>query len=97
MTPESQEPNGQVKPGLPVRYTPPSKYDLAQFGETVDVMTEEGKYDTYIQTSTIPDVSLWLKIGDFWAIVLEDKPQDREFMLTCLNIYLEKTKPVETI
>lgn len=87
------ETNGQVKAGLPVRYTPPSKYDLAEFGETVDVMTENGLYDTYIQTSTIADTSAWLKIGDFWAIVLEDKPQDKQFMKTCLTIYLEKTKP----
>jgi hypothetical protein len=93
----SQETNGQVKPGLPVRYTPPSKYDLAEFGETVDVMTEEGKYSTYIQLSTNAEVSCWLKIGDFWAIVLDDKPQDRGFMKTCLSLYLEKTKPVEGV
>jgi len=93
----SQEENGQVTTGLPVRYTPPSKYDLAMFGETVEVMAEGSKYDTYIQLSTNPEVSCWLKIGDFWAIVLEDKPQDREFMKTCLTIYLEKTKPIESV
>lgn len=74
-----------------VRYTIPTRYDIAPFGTMCVVIgeTEEQRF-YYIQLSTNELIAAWEPINDFLGYVFQDEITDQNFIDECLHIYKQK-------
>lgn len=71
-----------------VRYTPPTRYDMAPFGTicTVKGETELGD-QMYIQVHKEDSNANWIPMGIFLEAVFKNKLIDPQFIIDCLERY----------
>ena len=74
------------------RYTNPSKYDLAKYGQ---LCIHGDKY--FIQVSQNPDIACWLEIGVFLEKVFQNSILSNDFISECLSKYESKTINTEEV
>ena len=63
-----------------VRYTPPTRYDVAEYGTIRRVMESDKPLDLYVQISKDIESPIWNKMGDFLEKVFRVESQDEEFV-----------------
>lgn len=72
-----------------IRYSHPTKYDLAPYGTMWRAIGDEGRFELYIQVSDDQDNPTWVSIPAFFEKVFIDFTQDPKFMDECLILYKE--------
>lgn len=71
-----------------VRYTPPTRYDVAPYGAVCTVKGETELADQmYIQVNKDDSIANWIDIGTFLEIIFKDKMHDPVFVAQCLDRY----------
>lgn len=68
------------------RYTPPTKYDQAPFGDIVKFVQDGDDYELYIQLSQDKEVADWKKVRYLLEKVFEPFIVDKNFITECLKI-----------
>lgn len=68
------------------RYSNPTKYDLAKYGQ---ICKHGDKY--FIQVSKNPDIANWLTLGDFCQICFQKSILSDDFLNKCLSMYEDRT------
>lgn len=74
---------------LPVRYTMPSRLDLAPYGTIVKVIGDND-YELYVQLATEEGSANWKKVRNLLEFVFSDYLCSKDFMDACLDIYCQK-------
>lgn len=69
-----------------VRYSAPTRYDLAPRGTICKVMGDADVYSIYIQAGNNPETASWLPIGDLLEKTFASYIVDHEFIKACLDI-----------
>jgi hypothetical protein len=75
-----------------LRYTIPSKYDLAPFGTRCNIMIDDNQIQQYIQITQTPDTAEWIRLGNFFEMIFAELSNDPEFIQSCTNFYRHKNK-----
>ena len=71
-----------------VRYTIPTRYDEAEYGQLCIVKGEDSSQDMYyIQITKDPDAYTWVPMGEFLEKAFEDKLLAEAFVEDCLKLY----------
>ena len=73
---------------MEIRYTRPTKYDKAPYGDLCVVKGEQGTLDEiYIQTNKSEEISSWVYVGDFLMIAQKHLLHNKDFIEKCLEDY----------
>lgn len=67
-----------------IKYSCPTRYDIAPFGEICVVKGDNNQDTLYIQTAQEGEPALWLRMGEFLEKVFEQSLMDPEFIKDCL-------------
>jgi hypothetical protein len=73
-----------------VRYSPPTRYDLAPRCTICKVMGDEQVYKLYVQTSEASDASCWVPMGELLERTFDSFTQDHEFINACVDVCTNK-------
>jgi hypothetical protein len=87
-----------------VRYSAPTRYDLAPRCTICKVMGDESIYKLYVQISEATDSASWIPMGELLERTFDSFTQDHEFIAACVDmcsnkegahmqIIVEKIKP----
>jgi hypothetical protein len=68
-----------------IKYTPPSKYEIAPYGTTWQVEKSDKPLDYYIQISKDEQNPCWLPMGDFLVLVNQKHILEEKFINECLS------------
>jgi hypothetical protein len=68
-----------------IRYTIPSRYDVAPYGAIVTVMGDHEE-TMFIQLGQ-EEHSHWIRLGDFLEKAFKSEINDTEFIKGCLSLY----------
>lgn len=68
-----------------IKYTPPSKYDVAPYGTTWQVEKSDKPLDLYVQTSKDEQIPCWLSMGDFLVLANQNRILEDSFIKECLK------------
>lgn len=72
---------------MTIRYTLPTKYDVAPYGTIVDVVDENMVIEqSYIQLGDDKHI-VWMKLGDFFVEAFKEEIKNPEFIAGCLQLY----------
>jgi hypothetical protein len=79
-----------------VRYSNPTKYDLAPQGTIWKVCVDDKKNYCYIQLGTENDVSEWKLMGEFLEkaflpFFADEKTHSQKFVEHCLDLYFNQS------
>jgi len=77
-----------------LRYTPPTKYDVAPKGTVCKVICDNDLYTLYIQVSS-EEVPNWLKMSDFFNVALHSLCGTPGLLEALMNLYDCKGKSRE--
>jgi hypothetical protein len=84
-----------------VRYTPPSRYDKAEFGKICKLVDDDTRSIFYVQINTDIEHPEWIKTSDLLELTFKNFVQDPFFISACLNLLKgpieSKTQHVNTI
>jgi hypothetical protein len=80
-----------------VRYTIPTRYDLAPFGQVCKVMGDDESVTLYIQTGHDQDTSTWVPMSIFLEKVFKSFLDDPTFIKECLEIYHNNPNYIENL
>lgn len=76
---------------MEVKYSAPSKFNPAPYGEMIKVIGETVNdmvlYTYYIQISQDSEKPQWIELGDLLSVVFEHKLHDKNWISECLNNY----------
>lgn len=72
--------------GILVRYSAPTKYDSAEYGQ-IWRQQLDNRYEQYIQVSKDEEKPEWIKMGVFLEKALCHKFYDETFIKECLKQY----------
>lgn len=73
--------------GRLVRYTSPTKFDGAEYGQIWERILEDFTHELWIQTSQDEANPSWIRIGSFLEKVFSARLYDDEFLKECLEKY----------
>lgn len=68
-----------------IRYTPPTRYDVAEYGARCQVMESDKPIDLYIQISKDEQSPNWKRMGDFLEMVYSQEIHEEKFIQDCLT------------
>lgn len=68
-----------------VRYTPPSRYDKAEYGK-ICKLVDDDKSIFYIQTSSDLEHPEWMRTADLMELVFKDFIKEPDFISACLGL-----------
>jgi hypothetical protein len=72
-----------------IRYTVPTRYDVAPYGAIVTVVGENDSQKMFIQLGQ-EEHSHWMGLGDFLEQTFKTEIDDPEFVKGCLSLYKRK-------
>jgi hypothetical protein len=67
-----------------IRYTPPTRYDIAEYGARCKVMESEKPIDLYVQISKDEQSPNWKRMGDFLELAFAKEIHEDDFINQCL-------------
>jgi len=69
-----------------LKYTVPTKFDMAEYGQIWVKSNDNGEVDVFIQASK-NDCPHWITMGQLLERAFSEKLCDPEFIKECLEIY----------
>jgi hypothetical protein len=82
------EPSQEMNPFI--RYTRPTGFDFAPYGQQWIFMNDGDKQETYIQANEDEDSPKWERMGVLLEIAFEDLFKKKEFIYECLRMFKYK-------
>jgi len=79
-----------VDNGILVRYSAPTKFDYAEYGQIWRQLLDHNSYEHYIQVSKESESPSWIAMGTFLEKALENNFCDDLFIKNCLKDYESK-------
>ena len=71
-----------------VHYAVPGRYDSAPYGTPMKVIGDADTFTFYIQISDEPEIYNWVKSGEFFELLFNDKFEtDNDFLANICNDY----------
>jgi hypothetical protein len=75
-----------------IRYSPPTRYDIAPFGTICKVIDDGNTPKYFIQFNKEPDTARWESMSYLLENVFNDYITNTEFIDACLKAYNDKSK-----
>jgi len=73
-----------------VRYSIPTRYDVAPRCTICKVMGDDQSYRLYVQISEATDAATWLPMGELLEKAFDSYTQDHEFINACVELINHK-------
>ena len=74
-----------------VRYSVPTRYDLAPRCTICKVMGDGPSYKLYVQIGEVSDAATWISMGDLLEQTLKDLILDQDFVNDCVTMNQDNT------
>lgn len=75
-----------------IRYTRPTGFDFAHYGQQWIFSDDNSRNETYIQTSEDENNPKWERIGGLLEVAFEDLFKNADFINECLRMYKYKSE-----
>ena len=79
-----------------IRYTIPTRYDLAPYGQVCKVMGDDESVMLYVQTTHDQETANWIPMSIFLEKVFKSFLDDPAFINQCLEIYHNNSNQIES-
>lgn len=73
--------------GRLVRYTPPTRFDVGEYGQIWEKLNDDNSHELWIQTNTEESNPLWVRVGYVLEKVFSAQMYDEKFLKECLEKY----------